>query len=93
LFTAGTAGYYSKEYYSYLMRLTEKGQVTIPQRVRERLGLRPGDEVDFVVEGDTARIVRHPSTPSRGRQLVSRLRGQGDVAMSTDEIMALTRGE
>lgn len=75
------------------MRLTEKGQVTIPQAVRQLLGLRPGDEVEFVVEGDAARLVRHPSEPSRGKRLVAHLRGGGDIRLSTDEIMALTRGE
>jgi AbrB family looped-hinge helix DNA binding protein len=75
------------------MRLTDKGQVTIPVAVRDELGLRPGDEVDFVVEDGTARIVRAASSGRRGKRIVARLRGQGDVPMSTEEIMALTRGE
>jgi AbrB family looped-hinge helix DNA binding protein len=75
------------------MRLTEKGQVTIPQAVRDELHLRPGDEVDFVVDGDGARLVRRAGAPSRGHRLVAKLRARGDVPMSTDEIMALTRGE
>jgi len=75
------------------MRLTDKGQVTIPIAVRNKLGLRPGDEVEFVVDGDGARIVRSARTPRRGRRIVDNLRGRGDVPMSTAEIMALTRGE
>ncbi|GHF85909.1 AbrB family looped-hinge helix DNA binding protein [Amycolatopsis bartoniae] len=73
------------------MRLTEKGQVTIPKAIRERLGLGPGDEVEFVLDEDGARIKRASGSPSRGRRLVERLRGRGDVALSTAEIMALTR--
>lgn len=73
------------------MRLTEKGQVTIPIRIRDELGLRPGDEVEFVHEKDGVRIRRAAESPSPGRRLVERLRGRGDVPMSTAEIMALTR--
>lgn len=76
------------------MRITEKGQVTIPIDVRWQLGLSPGDEVEFVVEGDTARLCRSTNAPSRGRRVVDRLlTHRTDVPMSTDEIMALTRGE
>lgn len=75
------------------MRITSKGQVTIPADIREKLGLLPETEVDFVVEGDAARIVprktRRPT--SRGAQVVHRLRGSGTVRMSTDEILAFTR--
>lgn len=73
------------------MRLTDKGQVTIPVAVRNQLGLRPGDEVEFMVDGDAVRITRSRTAPSRGRRIVDNLRGRGDVPMSTDEIMALTR--
>lgn len=75
------------------MRITSKGQVTIPVEIRERAGLLPHTEVEFEFDGRSVRIVR--STPqrseSRGARLVSHLRGRGDVAMSTDEILALTR--
>lgn len=73
------------------MRLTDKGQVTIPIAVRDQLGLLPGDEIEFVVEGDSARIVRSRRAPSRGQRIVDNLRGRGDVPMSTNDIMALTR--
>jgi AbrB family looped-hinge helix DNA binding protein len=78
------------------MRITSKGQVTIPQAVREEAGLLPETEVDFIVESDGVRIVkrRQARRPSRGARAVERLRGAaGRVSMSTDEIMALTRGE
>ncbi|WP_067600677.1 AbrB/MazE/SpoVT family DNA-binding domain-containing protein [Nocardiopsis listeri] len=75
------------------MRITEKGQVTIPVEVRRRLGLSPGDEVEFVLDGNGARVVRAAIVPSRGQRLVERLRGKAETTMSTDEIMALTRGD
>lgn len=78
------------------MRITSKGQVTIPQAVREQAGLLPQTEVEFVVESDGVRIVKvdQARRPSRGALAVERLRrSAGHVTMSTDEIMALTRGE
>ena len=74
------------------MRVTTKGQVTIPIEIRKRLGLGPGSVVDFSVDGDAVRITKARGRQDRGEQLVRHLRGRGDVAMSTDEIMALTRG-
>ncbi len=82
------------EYYCYgvAMRVTSKGQVTIPQEVRRRLGIEPGSEVDFNVVGETVQIVRRSS--GAGAAIVAGLRGRAtDRTMTTDEIMALTRGE
>lgn len=73
------------------MRVTSKGQVTIPQRVRERLGITPGSEVDFRLDEAGARLVR--VDPGDGQALVARMRGRATVPMSTEEIMALTRGD
>lgn len=76
------------------MRITSKGQVTIPIDIRERAGLMPNTEVEFEFDGAAVRIVPVASTKSsRGERLISRLRRRGDVAMSTDAIMALTRGD
>ncbi len=75
------------------MRITSKGQVTIPQAVREQAGLLPETEVEFVVEPDGVRIVKAAGRRGRGARAVERLRrGAGRVSMTTDEIMALTRG-
>jgi AbrB family looped-hinge helix DNA binding protein len=75
------------------MRITSKGQVTIPIDIRERAGLMPNTEVEFQFDGASVRIVPvAPKKSSRGERLVSRLRRRGDVAMTTDAIMALTRG-
>lgn len=78
------------------MRVTSKGQVTIPIEIREQLGLYPGSEVDFSIQDDAA-VLRRADGLSRGQALVARLRDAGAHArttgMTTDEIMALTRGE
>jgi AbrB family looped-hinge helix DNA binding protein len=75
------------------MRITSKGQVTIPAEIRERAGLLPNTDVDFEFDGKTVRIKRAVrSRQGRGARTVAHLRGRGDVKMSTDAIMALTRG-
>lgn len=77
------------------MRITSKGQVTIPQHIREAAGFLPHTEVEFVLEGKAVRIVKAKGgkRPSRGEQIVRHLRGRGTVRMSTDELLALTRSE
>ena len=75
------------------MRLNSKGQVTIPAELREKCGLRPGDEVDVIEEGGALRIVRRPGGTTRGQRLARRMRGSAASGMSTDEIMELLRGE
>lgn len=72
------------------MLVTEKGQVTIPKAIRDVLGILPGTQVEFTVEGDHL-VVRKSADSSRGQRLAARMRGRGDVPMSTDEILALTR--
>lgn len=76
------------------MKVTSKGQVTIPIELRERLGLLPDTEVDFELDGDAVRIRKaaRPSSRDRGAVIVARLRGRGTLGMTTDEILALTRG-
>ncbi len=75
------------------MRITSKGQVTIPVEIRERAGLLPQTEVEFDFDGEVVRILpaKARKYEGRGARIVAHLRGRGDVAMSTDEIMALTR--
>lgn len=69
-----------------IMRVTKKGQVTIPKAIRARLALTPGAEVDFVVAED-GRVYLTPAPR------FAALRASATVRMSTDEIMALTRAE
>ena len=81
------------------MRITSKGQVTIPKKWREKFGFWPGSEVDFIPEEDGLKIVKKKTIPGRGELLIRHMRvirhmrGRGTVKLSTDEIMALTRGE
>ena len=76
------------------MRVTSKGQVTIPQEIREKFRLLPNTEVDFVTERGRVYIVKARASQSRdrGRHLVERMRGTATIRMSTDKILALTRG-
>ncbi len=77
------------------MRITSKGQVTIPADIREQAGLLPRTDGEFEFDGAVVRMfpAANRSKPSRGERRVAHLRGRGDIAMSTDEIMALRRGE
>ena len=75
------------------MKITTKGQVTIPQEFREELGLLPGAEVEFRLEGKELKLIPVKEARERGRRIVAQLRGTATVRMTTDEIMALTRGE
>ena len=79
------------------MLLNSKGQVTIPAHLRVKHGLHEGDEVQVVEVGGALQIVRAEGAETRGQRLVRRLRNTAtsrEVAgMSTDEIMALLRGE
>ena len=76
------------------MRITSKGQVTVPIEVRKRFGFLPDTEVEFVIEGSIVRLRKKKSKgQGRGVRLVNHLRGKGTVNMTTDEILALTRGE
>lgn len=79
------------------MVLNSKGQVTIPAHLRAKHGLHAGDEVEVVEVGGVLQIVHVEAAESRGQRLVRRMRNTAssrDVAgMSTDDIMALLRGE
>ncbi len=73
------------------MRVTSKGQVTIPKQLRDRAGLTPGTEVEFALDEGIVTLV---ASPARGPELVEHLRRhRGEFTMTTEEIMALTRGE
>jgi len=72
------------------MRVTTKGQVTIPQHIREKLGILPATEIEFVEEKDRVYIVKKKDPGNRNNKF-RKLRGVAKVRMTTDEIMALTR--
>jgi len=71
------------------MKVTQKGQVTIPLGVREALGIRPGSEVRFELDRKGARLV---TGVERAEEAVDAMIGAGEGELSTDEILALTRG-
>ena len=75
------------------MRVTSKGQVTIPADIREKAGLLPNTEVEFSMSGRKVILRKVANRRSRGTKLVAAMRGRATRRMSTDQIMALTRGE
>lgn len=76
-------------------KVTSKGQVTIPKPVRDRLNLKPGSAVDFELAPDGQVMLKKagkkPAAPAKGR--FDRIRGSLKSDLTTDEIMALMRGD
>lgn len=75
------------------MRITSKGQVTIPRDIREALSIVPSSEVEFVREGGRVWLRKREPGAARGHSLVNRMRGRATTTMSTEDIMRLTRGD
>ncbi|HEY3780390.1 MAG TPA: AbrB/MazE/SpoVT family DNA-binding domain-containing protein [Fimbriimonadaceae bacterium] len=75
------------------MKVTAKGQVTIPKHLRTQFNIEPGTELQFSIESNSlvATPIKRPCESAQ--KLVQRLRGTASVGMSTDQIMALTRDE
>lgn len=73
------------------MRITSKGQVTIPHELRERFGLGAGTEVE-VVAADEGALVKPVGSRRRGAEFVARLRDRADGGLSADEVLRMTRG-
>ncbi len=77
-----------------MSRIRQKGQVTIPQEIREKLKLTPNTEVEFFIEGDAVVIRAVEDAYERARQRVESVRGTATVKFkSTDELMRLMRGD
>jgi AbrB family looped-hinge helix DNA binding protein len=74
------------------MRITSKGRVTIPAAIRRRLGLLENTEVEVDVVDDSVRV-RKARNRTRGKAIVTHMRGRATSRLSTDEILALTRGK
>lgn len=81
------------------MRVTIKGQVTIPKNIRDHLGIVPGSEVDFIERtGGVVEFVR-TSDDEKVRETLrndiadwlGRIKGSGDSGLSSDDVMAMTR--
>ena len=62
--------------------VTSKGQTTIPGKIRKALGIKPGDRLEYVVDGDRATIRVHPGI----RSLRGALLGKKGKAMSFAQI-------
>ncbi len=78
------------------MTITVKGQITIPQALRERYGWLPGTKVDFVPDEDGLRLLPHKAVPTERSAFDAWLAIAADSAATTtttDKAMALTRGE
>lgn len=78
------------------MKVTVKGQITIPISLRERFGLNPGTEVEFVASEGVLLVKprkRNSKSPSASERWLTKAAGSAKPGISTDELMALTRGE
>lgn len=75
------------------MNITSKGQVTIPQRIRNRFGLKPGTQVEFVTEGNKVVLKPRRKKTSALDDWLAEARGCLRPGKTTDELMKLTRGE
>jgi antitoxin PrlF len=73
--------------------VTRKGQATIPKPVRDRLGIKPGSKIDFEVAEDGRAFLRLAGRPANKPSRFERMRGTATSGLTTDEIMALTRGD
>ncbi len=74
------------------MKVSSKGQVTIPIEIRRQFGLTPKTEVEFEARGNAVVIRKVRESRIRGANVVARLKGKATARLSTDEILALTRG-
>ena len=74
-------------------RVTSKGQVTIPKRVRDRLNIKSGSAVDFELATDGRVTMAKAGPKAASRSPFSKIRGTATSRMTTDQIMALTRGD
>jgi len=75
------------------MNITSKGQVTIPQELRELMGFLPNTEVEFLVEKGRVYLCKVEQQSKRTQSLIEKMRGKGNIRMTTDEILTLTRGK
>ena len=73
-------------------RVTSKGQVTIPKSVRDLLGIAPGTRVEFTRASDGS-VVLTRADDKRPISRFAKLRGHAGQGLTTDAIMALTRGD
>lgn len=75
------------------MRVTDKGQVTIPIGIRRKAGFLPNTDVEFLVRGKNVILRKSAKSQRRGGKLIAAMRGRATQRLSTRQIMALTRGD
>jgi antitoxin PrlF len=73
-----------------LSTVSEKGQITVPKRLRERLGIHPGDRLDLVEDG--GRLVVTKTVPGGGDPVAAAY-GTLSLDAGTDEVIRALRGE
>ncbi len=73
------------------MRITSKGQVTIPLAIRKKAGLHPNTDVTFTMSRGVVILKKATGLRHRGQRLVEMMRGKATGGLTTDQIMALTR--
>jgi AbrB family looped-hinge helix DNA binding protein len=73
--------------------VTSKGQVTIPKPVRDHLGIVPGSQVAFRRAADGSIVIEKADGSEAQPSRFAKLRGSAGPGMTTDELMALLRGE
>lgn len=75
------------------MKISERGQITIPKKMRDQFGLFPDSEV--IVEPSADGVLVRPVNSRREQveQWLEKAVGAGNGKFTTDEIMAMTRGE
>ena len=80
------------------MKITSKGQVTIPKAVRDKLGVGPGSNVGFEEEGEQIVLVKQEANNAEDaaermiRHMVEFGRKAKRIPMTSEELMELTRG-
>lgn len=75
------------------MKITGKGQITIPANLRDEYGLLPNCEVEWVRRKEGLILKKTKRSHRRGNRLVMHMAGTATVKLKTDEIMRLTRGD
>ncbi len=75
------------------MRITSKGQITIPKYFRQKMGFTPGVEVEFYAEGNALKIIKKGLSVTQGRNFVEQIKGKATRKITTEQIMEFTRGK
>jgi AbrB family looped-hinge helix DNA binding protein len=74
------------------MRITSKGQITIPIAIREQYGLLPDTDIEFEISEVGIIVKKSTKHNNRGARVLTHMRRKSTISMTTDEIMSLTRG-